>query len=55
MDISIDSSPSARCWCSDKAPDGQYTCQQQAGWGKCNETWMQGYCCQSCHACQGCT
>lgn len=47
--------PAGRCWCSDVPPQGQYTCQQQAGWGKCNETWMQGLCCQSCHACQGCT
>jgi len=54
VDISIDNPPSGRCWCSDVPPQGQYTCQQQAGWGKCNETWMAGLCCQSCHACQGC-
>mmetsp|Transcript_62650 Transcript_62650/g.76696 ORF Transcript_62650/g.76696 Transcript_62650/m.76696 type:complete len:434 (-) Transcript_62650:306-1607(-) len=44
-----------RCWCSDIPPDNSYTCQQQASWGKCNESWMQGYCCQSCNACQGCS
>jgi len=43
------------CDCSDNAPDNQYSCGQQAGWGKCNETWMKGYCCRSCLACTGCT
>jgi len=44
-----------RCSRSDKAPDTTYTCVQQASWGKCNETWMQGYCCLSCFECKGCT
>eukprot|EP01084_Bolivina_argentea_P046093 84861_1 len=45
----------ARCWCSDKPPSGQYTCAQQSSWGKCDESWMNGYCCMSCKACVGCT
>ena len=40
------------CACSDvPPPPGQYTCQQQAGWGKCSASFMAGYCCRSCHAC----
>ena len=37
--------------CSDNPPDSSYTCGQQAGWGKCGETWMVGYCCKSCFNC----
>ncbi len=37
--------------CTDVAPDGQYTCAQQAGWGKCDEAWMAGKCDQSCGRC----
>lgn len=57
VDITVDGGDdlSGRCWCSDVPPSGGYTCQQQAGWGKCGESWMKGYCCQSCYACQGCT
>ncbi len=29
----------------------RYTCQQQAEWGKCSESWMQGYCNISCGRC----
>jgi len=43
------------CSCSDTPPDNQYTCEQQAGWGKCNEAFMKGFCCRSCLACVGCT
>jgi hypothetical protein len=39
------------CACSDTPPDTQYTCQQQASWGKCTESWMANYCCRSCHSC----
>lgn len=40
--------------CTDEPPPpGQYTCEQQAGWGKCNEPWMQGYCLASCGDCPG--
>jgi alpha-galactosidase len=28
-----------------------YTCEQQAGWGKCNESWLQGMCALSCNRC----
>ena len=40
--------------CSDVPPDDQYTCAEQAGWGKCDEDFMVGYCCLSCHGCEGC-
>ncbi|GMT32814.1 hypothetical protein PFISCL1PPCAC_24111, partial [Pristionchus fissidentatus] len=25
-----------------------YTCEEQVLWGKCNESWMEGFCCKSC-------
>ncbi len=37
--------------CTDVAPDETYTCEQQASWGKCNETWMQDFCDTSCGRC----
>lgn len=37
--------------CTDKPVGGAYTCAQQAGWGKCNEPWMQGVCDASCGRC----
>jgi len=41
--------------CNDIAPDSQYSCSQQASWGKCSESWMKGYCCKTCFSCQsGC-
>jgi len=46
--------PPDTCSCSDVAPSSDYTCAQQAGWGKCGEDYMKGYCCRSCHACKGC-
>ena len=59
IDITVSGSSdinlAGRCWCSDKPPSGGYTCEQQASWGKCDESWMQGYCCKSCKACVGCT
>ncbi len=44
------------CSCADTPPPGQsYTCAQQASWGKCGYSWMKGYCCRSCFACNaGC-
>ncbi|PRW32690.1 General transcription factor 3C polypeptide 5 [Chlorella sorokiniana] len=40
------------CTCSDVPPDGQYTCAQQAAWGKCGEAWMlRLFCQQSCRRC----
>eukprot|EP01084_Bolivina_argentea_P128024 226364_1 len=41
--------------CTDNIPPppGEYTCNQQYTWGKCEEDWMSGYCCMSCpHACE---
>jgi len=41
--------------CTDVPPDNNYSCQQQASYGKCGESWMQGYCCQTCFGCSvGC-
>ena len=42
--------------CQDVAPPGSpYSCAQQAGWGKCGESWMKGYCNSSCKRCPLCT
>ncbi|KAJ3035836.1 hypothetical protein HDV00_003371 [Rhizophlyctis rosea] len=46
--------PANEQWCQDLAPSADYTCEQQAGWGKCNLTenpWMSGYCQVTCKAC----
>jgi hypothetical protein len=43
--------PSAAGPCVDVPVPGPYTCAQQAGWGKCSEPWMQGYCEQTCNTC----
>ena len=37
--------------CTDKPPDNQYNCSQQSLFGKCSESWMQGYCCRTCFGC----
>jgi predicted dienelactone hydrolase len=37
--------------CDDIAPDDQYTCEEQAGFGKCDRDWMAGYCCKTCFYC----
>ncbi len=37
--------------CTDIAPDDDYTCAQQAEWGKCDESWMDGYCDATCGRC----
>jgi aryl-phospho-beta-D-glucosidase BglC (GH1 family) len=39
--------------CPDTAPDSQYTCAQQASWGKCGEDWLVrgGYCQKACGRC----
>jgi hypothetical protein len=42
---STPSTPSATC--TDVAPEGGYTCQQQKEWGKCAESWMKGFCDQT--------
>merc|ERR1712188_232700 len=41
--------------CVDEYPpdvDTQYTCEDQAGFGKCEENWMNGYCQFSCGKCE---
>ena len=47
--------PPDTCSCSDVAPDSQYSCAQQASWGKCSAPFMKGFCCRSCHGCKGCS
>lgn len=39
--------------CCDMQPPGEFTCEEQAGWGKCGEPWMVagGYCSQTCQRC----
>lgn len=38
--------------CSDTPPSGSsYSCAQQAGFGKCGESWMKGFCNKSCNRC----
>jgi alpha-galactosidase len=38
--------------CVDEYPyDDGYTCEEQASWGKCGETWLEGYCQASCGTC----
>lgn len=37
--------------CLPLTADGKYNCAQQAGWGKCGETWMLSYCQTSCRRC----
>ncbi|KAJ3053693.1 hypothetical protein HK097_003619 [Rhizophlyctis rosea] len=46
--------PANEEWCQDVAPSKDYTCAQQASWGKCNLTenpWMNGFCTKTCGAC----
>lgn len=38
--------------CTDIAPDTRYTCEQQAEWGKCTQSFMANYCDKSCGRCQ---
>ncbi len=37
--------------CTDVPPSKYFTCAQQKGFGKCNESFMRGYCNQSCGRC----
>jgi len=37
--------------CSDVPPSDDYSCAQQAAWGKCNASWMVGHCDKSCGRC----
>lgn len=47
--------PPDTCSCSDVPPDDEYSCEEQASWGKCDEDFMAGFCCKSCFACADCT
>lgn len=47
----MNSNPDPPEECVDVPPDNMYTCEQQAGWGKCNEPWMQGFCLETCGKC----
>ena len=38
--------------CSNVAPSKQFTCEQQASWGKCGEPWMNNFCNRSCGRCE---
>ena len=39
--------------CDEDIAVDQYSCSDQASWGKCSESWMAGYCCTSCtEACE---
>lgn len=41
--------------CKDEYPpnvDTQYTCEDQASFGKCDESWMEGFCLLSCEKCE---
>ena len=38
--------------CTDELPPSvDYTCAEQAEWGNCGESWMDGYCLASCGTC----
>lgn len=41
--------------CADRPTPEGFTCQQQAGWGKCGEAWMAegGFCAATCGRCTG--
>lgn len=45
------SSSSGGAACTDVPPDAVYTCEQQVGWGKCDEPWMKDFCDKSCGRC----
>jgi hypothetical protein len=41
----------AAATCADVAPSKDFTCTQQKAFGKCNESFMKGYCNRSCGRC----
>lgn len=45
---------SASCNCEDKAPSGDYTCQEQRDYGACGAEWMRAgkYCLKTCGYCK---
>jgi hypothetical protein len=46
----VESAP-ATGGCSDVPPDDEFSCQQQAEWGKCDHDFMKGFCRRSCGRC----
>eukprot|EP01006_Ploeotia_vitrea_P043810 TRINITY_DN66780_c4_g1_i1.p1 TRINITY_DN66780_c4_g1~~TRINITY_DN66780_c4_g1_i1.p1 ORF type:complete len:446 (+),score=53.93 TRINITY_DN66780_c4_g1_i1:27-1364(+) len=61
--INIGGHPTTNCTCSNVPPPAEeipvvelrgYSCDQQASWGKCTQSWMKGHCCLSCFDCKGC-
>merc|ERR1712113_924603 len=52
-DESGDSIPVSGNCTDEKSPidDSDYTCKEQADYGKCSESWMDGYCLLSCGQC----
>ena len=52
LDTKISTSAGTSSSCTDvPPPPGQYTCAQQASFGQCQQSWMQGYCYKSCQKC----
>eukprot|EP01026_Neomeris_dumetosa_P075634 TRINITY_DN801_c0_g1_i5.p4 TRINITY_DN801_c0_g1~~TRINITY_DN801_c0_g1_i5.p4 ORF type:complete len:201 (-),score=28.82 TRINITY_DN801_c0_g1_i5:267-869(-) len=37
--------------CFDNPPDAEYTCSEQASFGRCNATFLQGFCDKACGRC----
>lgn len=51
-EIGAGGAPGGSAECVDEYPfDDGYSCEQQAGWGKCNEPWLLCYCHVSCDRC----
>jgi len=48
--INVGGSSSSSCT-DTPVPGDPYGCSQQAGWGNCGVSWMQGYCSKSCNRC----
>eukprot|EP01026_Neomeris_dumetosa_P075632 TRINITY_DN801_c0_g1_i2.p2 TRINITY_DN801_c0_g1~~TRINITY_DN801_c0_g1_i2.p2 ORF type:complete len:190 (-),score=24.52 TRINITY_DN801_c0_g1_i2:328-897(-) len=44
-------SPSPSPACFDNPPDAEYTCSEQASFGRCNATFLQGFCDKACGRC----
>jgi len=38
--------------CVDEAPDAEYTCAEQAAYGRCSSPFMEGFCLVTCGTCQ---
>ena len=44
--------PAAAAQCTDVAPSKDFTCAQQKAFGKCNASYLKGYCNRSCGRCR---